>query len=44
MFSGEQSKRPTNAPNPVIAATAGGSNIPASATGATAFLEAPRTY
>jgi iron complex outermembrane receptor protein len=28
----------------VIAATAGGSNLPALATGATAFLEAPRTY
>jgi len=29
---------------PVIAATAGGSNIPALTTGATAFLEPPRTY
>jgi iron complex outermembrane receptor protein len=28
----------------VIAATAGGSNLPPLATGATAFLEAPRTY
>jgi iron complex outermembrane receptor protein len=28
----------------VIAATAGGSNLPALATGATAFLEPPRTY
>ncbi len=28
----------------VVAATAGGSNLPALATGATAFLEPPRTY
>jgi hypothetical protein len=28
----------------VVDATAGGSNLPALATGATAFLEPPRTY